>query len=72
MCIISCVLSLDSDDDFCSGCQNISHHNGQQSFSGLNYTNLDNRTTLSNVLAMANDVIKGFVRFLCILDPFFY
>ena len=28
-------LSLDSDDDFCSGCQNVSHCHRQQSFSGL-------------------------------------
>ena len=28
-------LSLDTDDDFCSGCQNVSHCHRQQSFSGL-------------------------------------
>ena len=37
-------LSLDSDDDFRSGCRNISHHYRQQSFSGLHSPGRSNYT----------------------------
>ena len=38
-------LSLDSDDDFHSGCRNVSHHYRQQSFSGLHSPGRSNYTT---------------------------
>ena len=37
-------LSLDSDDDFRSGCRNVSHHYRQQSFSGLRSPGRSNYT----------------------------
>ena len=37
-------LSLDSDDDFRSGCWNVSHHYPQQSFSGLHSPGWSNYT----------------------------
>ena len=37
-------LSLDSDDDFRSGCWNVSHHYRQQSFSGLHSPGRSNYT----------------------------
>ena len=41
-------LSLDSDDDFCSG-QKVSHHYWQQSFSGLHTPGWSNYTIISLV-----------------------
>ena len=36
--------ALDSDDDFHSGCRNVSHHYRQQSFSGLHSPGRSNYT----------------------------
>ena len=40
--------SSDSDDDFRSGCRNVSHHYGQQSFSGLHLPGRSNYTITCN------------------------
>ena len=51
VCLCVCVsttdnnLSLDSDDDFRSGCRNVSHHYRQQSFSGLQWPGRSNYTS---------------------------
>ena len=42
---------LDSDDDFRSGCRNVSHHYRQQSFSGLHSPGRSNYTITSCILA---------------------
>ena len=43
-------VSLESDDDFRSGCRKVSHHHRQQSFSGLHSTGRSNYTiTLSGL-----------------------
>ena len=40
--------SSDSDDDFRSGFRNVSHHYGQQSFSGLHLPGRSNYTIICN------------------------
>ena len=50
--IVKYSLSLDSDDDFRSGCRNVSHHYRKQSFSGLHSLGRSNYTITFYILPM--------------------